>query len=179
MDSVRDMLEMKNSLGIGLTETWLSEDIDDAEIQIEDFSIFRADRKQRSRGGAAAYLKSDLLCKSVLSYSNGVCEAVLVKCKKLDVLFGVIYRPPSTSLDEWKSCMKVLEEEINLVQAHGDYRTLVLMGDFNFPTLVWEDRLVKIVQDMTSQQEIFASFLGKFCLYNCVDVPTRGENVWI
>ena len=44
MDSVRDMLEMKNSLGIGLTETWLSEDIDDAEIQIEDFSIFRADK---------------------------------------------------------------------------------------------------------------------------------------
>ena len=36
---------------------------------------------------------------------------------------------------------------------------------------------MRIVQDMTSQQEIFASFLGKFCLYNCVEVPTRGENV--
>ena len=30
---------------------------------------------------------------------------------------------------------------------------------------------------MTSQQKMFASFLGKFCLYNVVDVPTRGENV--
>ena len=94
VDSIRDMLEINNSLGIGLTETWLSKDIDDAEIQIEDISVFRADRKQRSRGGAAVYLKSDLLCKSVLSYSNGVREAVLVKCKKLDVVFGVIYRPP-------------------------------------------------------------------------------------
>ena len=73
--------------------------------------------------------------------------------------------------------MKVLEEEIDLVQAHGDYRNLVLIGDFNFPTLIWEDKLVRIVQDMTSQQEIFASFLGKFCLYNCVEVPTRWENV--
>ena len=36
---------------------------------------------------------------------------------------------------------------------------------------------MRIVQDMTNQQEIFASFLGKFCLFNCVDVPTRGENV--
>ena len=100
MDSVGDMLEMNNSLGIGLTETWLSEEIEDAEIQIEDFSVFRADRKFRSRGGAAAYLRSDLMCKSVLSYSNGVCEVILIKCKKLDMLFGVVYRPPSTSLDE-------------------------------------------------------------------------------
>ena len=142
---------MNHSLGIGLTETWLSEDIDNAEIQIEDFSIFRADRSHRSRGGVAAYFRSDLLCKSAFSFSNGVCEALLVKCKKLYIVFGVLYRPPNTAVEEWKQCIKVVEEEIDQIQAHGDYRTVVLMGYFNFPNLKWDDNLLKIVQDITQQ----------------------------
>ena len=84
------MLEINHSLGIGLTETWLSEDIENAEIQIEDYSIYRADRGYRSRGGVAAYFRSDLLCKTAFSFSNSVCEALLVKCKKLDIVFGVL-----------------------------------------------------------------------------------------
>ena len=38
MESVRDILVINNSLGIGLTETWLTEEVEDAEIQIEDYS---------------------------------------------------------------------------------------------------------------------------------------------
>ena len=34
METVRYMLELSSSLGIGITETWLSEDDDDTEIQI-------------------------------------------------------------------------------------------------------------------------------------------------
>ena len=67
------MLEINNSLGIGLTKTWLTEDIEDPEIQIEDYTVFRADRKHRARGGVAFYIKSDLMYKSVFSFSNGVC----------------------------------------------------------------------------------------------------------
>ena len=51
------------------------------------------------------------------------------------------------------------------------------MGDFNFSSLKWEDKLLKITQDMSNQQKIFASFLGKFYLLNCVGVSTRGENI--
>ena len=47
METVRDMLELNNSLGIGIMETWLSKGVDNAEIQIEDFTIFRADRNHR------------------------------------------------------------------------------------------------------------------------------------
>ena len=75
------------------------------------------------------------MCKSLPNYSNGVCEVVLVKFKKLDTIFGVLYRSPDTALEEWKKCVKVVEEEINLTQAHGDYWTLVLIGDLIFPSL--------------------------------------------
>ena len=177
VETVSDMLELNHSLGIGLTETWLSEDIENAEIQIEDYSIYRADRSHRSRGGVAAYLRSDLLCKTAFSYSNSVCEALLIKCKKLDIVFGVLYRPPSTTVEEWNQCSKAVEEELDLIQAHGDYRTVVLMGDFNFPNLKWNDRLLRIEQDMTRQQETFARLVNKYCLLNVVDIPTRGSNV--
>ena len=81
-------------------------------------------------------------------------------------------------MDEWEQCIKVLEVDINLIQAHGDYQILVLMGDFNFPNLRWEDKLVRIVQYMSQQEELFANLLGKFYLFNCVEVPTRGENIF-
>merc|ERR1711867_361477 len=33
------------------------------------------------------------------------------------------------------------------------------------------------VQDMTQQQETFARLVNKYCLFNVVDIPTRGSNV--
>ena len=57
-----DKLSLNNSIGIALIETWLSEDISDAEIQIENFDIFKTDRVNCARGGAALYLRSDLNC---------------------------------------------------------------------------------------------------------------------
>ena len=117
------------------------------------------------------------MCKSHLSYSSGVCEAVLVKCKKLDTIFSVFYWPSDTTLEEWRSCVKVVEEEIILTQTYGDYRIVVIMGNFNFPSLIWDNKLVRIVQDMTQKQELFASILGNFCLFNSVEVPTRGVDI--
>ena len=47
---------------IGIVETWLDEDIKDAEIQLPGYKIFRADRERKTVrcGGAALYIKETL-----------------------------------------------------------------------------------------------------------------------
>ena len=50
---IEDLLEYDNSIGIILSETWLDESICNAEIQMENFMLYRSDRSNRQRGGVA------------------------------------------------------------------------------------------------------------------------------
>ena len=85
------LLDINNSVGIMVTETWLEDSVLDAEIQIPGYDIFRADRKGRKCGGVATYLSSGLHCKMELSYSYGAIEALVIKCKKLYMIFECVY----------------------------------------------------------------------------------------
>ena len=171
-----DKLSLENSIGIALTETWLSEDISDAEIQIENFDIFRADRVNCTRGGAALYLRSDLNCKMINHFSNSVVEAVLVKCKKLDMIFISVYRSSNTKTCEWNQAVDFIVSSIELSQSHGEYQRIIMAGDFNFPSLIWNDSLPKIDVNMNPQQERFSMMLNEICLLNTVDFPTHKDN---
>ena len=135
VDTLSDKLVCDNSMGIMLTETWLCEDMLSAETNIENYDLFRADRDGRQRGGAAIYIKSDLQCKLMNSFSNGVVEVVSVKCKKLDTIYICVYRPPSTSVDEWRQAVSHIENEIDMAHSNSEYGTIVMGGDFNFPKI--------------------------------------------
>ena len=68
VSTLEDILEAENSIGICLTETWLDDTVSDGEIQMENFEIFRSDRKVRKRGGVALYLRKELHGKSVYCF---------------------------------------------------------------------------------------------------------------
>ena len=67
---------------MGLTETWLKNH-KDAELNIEGYQLFRADRKRskkgkrgRLSGGVAVYIRDDISnsTEKKISYSNGAVE---------------------------------------------------------------------------------------------------------
>ena len=74
-----DYLTMYNSLGLSICESWLNDEISDAEVQINNYSISRMDRSDRERGGkhnnhlhievAAADLRKNNLPLNFLSYN--------------------------------------------------------------------------------------------------------------
>ena len=53
LDSVKELLQHTSLDVLGLTKPWLTSDIDDDELEIERYSIFREDRgtKGKSEGG--------------------------------------------------------------------------------------------------------------------------------
>ena len=87
----------------------------------------------------SSLLRSELLCKKESAFSNGVVKTLVVKCKKFDTLFVSVYRPPDTSICEWREAMCDLEWVIDMSQSNGRYGTIVMAGDFNLPNLKWED----------------------------------------
>ena len=52
-----DRISTENSLGIFLTETWLTPEVSNAEVSIDGMSLYRGDRQGREHGGAALYIK--------------------------------------------------------------------------------------------------------------------------
>ena len=89
-----DILHIESSLCAFITETWLDPKVEDAEVLIPDYTIFRGDRYERQRGGAAIYINDKIRPKKVSDFSNGVVDIVIVKSSIMDAIFICIYRPP-------------------------------------------------------------------------------------
>ena len=93
------------------------------------------------------------------SYSNGVVESLIVKSKKIDTLFICIYRPPSTTIDEWKDVMDKISDAIDMAQSNGSYSNIICSGDFNFKSVKWSEGIMDYEVGMCSQAEILATFM--------------------
>jgi hypothetical protein len=64
---------------IGIAETWLNENVMDAEIQLEGFITYRKDRKavkDGRRGGVLLYIRNTLVSSSCDDLNSCKAEAV-------------------------------------------------------------------------------------------------------
>ena len=88
---------------VALTETHLSRNIDDNEINIENYTLFRIDRN-RHGGGIAIYCRSELQPMLLTSLNVQGIEIfwIQVSIQKNKNLFGTCYRPPNQNADERK-----------------------------------------------------------------------------
>ena len=68
---------------IFITESHLNDEIENKEIAIPDYSIYRSDRVNRKQGGVAMYLREPLMIEelTIKQFSNSTCETLIVKIK--------------------------------------------------------------------------------------------------
>ena len=158
-----------------LTETWLRSQLD-AEIKIDNYSVFRADRNRpkkrygRNSGGVAIYVRNDIAAKAEISleYSSGVIEALALKIPSLNMLVSLIYRQPndaaggniSTSA-QFSELLQTLTGEINSLSSPEP--TIVIAGDLNLPHAKWpaceagpgstadEKQMISLMQEFANQ----------------------------
>lgn len=130
----KDELEVQIFKGIGplvvaLTETRLTEDIDDSEINITGYSAVRCDGETRATGGVIIYIKEKVKYKVLFRrkiIGNYWCVAVWIDERKVYTGAVVaIYHSPSASDADFVECMVELSEELN---TKGEF---VILGDFN------------------------------------------------
>ena len=125
-----DLAIVDNAICIAVTETWLNSDILDQEINISGYDLFRCDRADRTHGGVALYVWDQYTSTIVNKFSNGVCEYLLVRVHQLNHYIAVVYRPPDTSLAEFRQLLSVMDGDLSSLPAPTP--DISFLGDLNF-----------------------------------------------
>ena len=139
---------------ICICETWLTNDIQNSEISLPGYSLFRKDSLHKIGGGVAIYAKSNL-SSSLIKLSSSL-EFILISIFHLNVklFIGCFYRPPSSPNDTSFLLDLLSSSSINFSN------NLFLFGDFNHNTL-------------SSTPNPVSSLLDHFSLDQIIQSPTR------
>ena len=172
----QELVESEQYDIIGVSETWFSKDINDAEFTPAGYKCFRTDRKldfyppgtytNEQHGGVALIVKEELHPER---YEAGDTNAEIVWVKispnpKISLLCGVAYHPDRGGMHN----MSYICESINKC----DSANLLLLGDFNLRDISWST--------MEGRNDISRKFIETIednLLTQLVDESTRGENL--
>lgn len=154
---------------LGICETWLNDNITDAELFIKDFCMFRKDRnlvKDGRGGGVLMYVRNSLNVLPVNDLNSLNNESVWCKildCDRKETLVGVVYRSPNCDAVETESIISMLKSLTS--------QSVVVMGDFNFPNIDWEN----LKADKNG--ELFLDMVMDNFWFQHVAAPTRANNI--
>ena len=152
----------KEACIIAFTETWLNEAVTDAEVDLDNFTILRADRTRGSRkvkgGGVCMYVNNNNI-----KIHSKVCtpnlEMLTVSLRPFHlprefptVVISCVYIPPSANIN---AAAELVANSANDMQGKYPEAPVFIVGDFNSCRL--------------------ESVLPSFQQY--VDVPTRRGNI--
>ena len=96
LSEVKILLQYTQIDLLALTETHLTDRIDDSEVCIDGYEIIRRDRKNRQGGSCAMYYKNYLDTLELRKYNSNKLEALWTELKLClqRLIVGTVYRPP-------------------------------------------------------------------------------------
>ena len=186
---IQDLLCHSNQLFAALTETWLHDHLD-AEIGIEGYTPFRADRKRLSKkgvrdgGGALLYLREDLAVNTdpVMTFSNGAVEVLGLHIKTHNLMIFVLYRQPNDPKGKNLSTSKEFREALEAVSAVLEDHVsptpdILLLGDFNLPHMDWNEGKIRAgaAADERRMINLLQNFTDENFLFQQINEPTHVE----
>ena len=154
---------------LGITESWAHKEIEDAELSMEGYTMFRKDRdnKDKARGGGVIlYCRDELGAVRELEDKENNSETIWVKLLDKDgdgMYVGLAYRSPTDGDEDIKSLFEQISH-------YSNYRTMV-MGDFNYGDINWEEK------ESGPHGKEFLELVEDCFLYQNVLLPTRGNNI--
>ena len=95
---------------IAVTETWLKPYMSDAQINIPHYIPTRKDRDLRTGGGVLLYSHESIPLTDSFSFSDGTCQAIFCRFDTVKMCMAVVYRPPDSTVNSFKSVLQFLEE---------------------------------------------------------------------
>ena len=161
---------------IGLTETWLASHIKDAQIRIPGYIVSRSDRRGRGGGGVLLYSHENVPVSETSNYDDGICQALFCVFHTIKMCVCLVYRPPSTSKETYSRLLRWVNDTLSDVD---ESYQIILMGDFNFPSIDWSLGTVKrnVSVDQRESAEQFMEWLTRPFLNQYIFLPTRLNNV--
>ena len=140
---------------IGITESWATPDISDAELGMTGYVMFRKDRLGRRGGGVILYIKESIQAYEIKLEKEAECEEAVwcnIVIGKSTLTVGLVYRSPNISMEE--------NEKIHNAIKEVSKRDCTIMGDFNHGHIQWtslqstgreDQEFLNLVQDRSNQ----------------------------
>ena len=140
LDSISNLLSILDHTFsvLGFTETWLS-DCMPPLIQFNNYKMVECHRNNKKGGGVCLYIHEELefTVRPDISPFNDIIESLFVELtipqksgRNRNVIVGVVYRPPQSSLRDFNDC---IDKILNLISSES--KPCHIMGDFNIDLL--------------------------------------------
>ena len=179
---IQGLLTEGNAIFAALTETHIK-DHEDSEVWIPNYNLYRTDRKNRSGGGVALYIKDTLICTELLSYTDDVCEVLIIKIKNIDLIIVLIYKPPDTTKDQFDNMIQKIRTTLD--EQGTPSPNIIMLGDLNLPNMNWKLIENHVIPEWKGRREYKESrhaetllpFCEHFHLNQHVTEPTRQRNI--
>ena len=152
---------------IGITESWATPDISDAELGMAGYVMFRKDRLGRRGGGVILYIKESIQAYEITLEKEAECEEAVwcnIVTGKSTLTVGLVYRSPNISMEE--------NEKIHNAIKEVSKRDCIIMGDFNHGHIQWTS-----LQSTGREDQEFLNLVQDSFLSQHVLEATRGEDV--
>ena len=139
-----------------VVETWLTENKQTDEVNIEDYNIIRLDRSKNNSnkqcgGGCAIYIENHIPYKPRPDLHDPSlellwCEICIPNASSF--LVGCLYRRPPDSPTAFNDLL-----DANLSKAAGEDKEMFILGDFNCNTIT-ENRMARKILEVTDQLDM-------------------------
>ena len=161
---------------VAVTESWATGDMEDGELGIMGYKLFRCDRQTSCRGGGVLLYVSDVLKAEGVNILHTYPEHIWCQIRSSsrtslsNLVIGVIYRTPNESIYGSE-----LHGQLRDVLAEVGQKQAVVFGDFNYREIDW-DSLACTTGASIECREFLQSVLEMgYCQH--VHEPTRQEGV--
>ena len=107
------MVEDVDPHKIGLTESWATPDISDAELGMTGYVMFRKDRLGRRGGGVILYFKESIQAYEIRLEKESECEEAVwcnIVTGNSTLTVGLAYRSPNISIEENEKIHNAIKE---------------------------------------------------------------------
>ena len=180
---------------MSITESWLTADHLDEEVDIEGYTLHRGDRSRpkskkggRASGGVAMYVANTTAAEPWFKFKSNVIECIGLTFEGLNTVCYTVYRTPDSAnhrsrSKEFKELIKALDEHMSALSTPTP--TIILQGDFNLPHADWdsgeaqkttsdpdEEEKKKISEEKKMIRDLHELALSHF-LVQLVDEPTH------
>merc|ERR1712002_1019602 len=103
---------------LNIFETWLNELVT-TKANIENYNIFRSDRKDGTKGGVAIYVYEKLEIKEIYKISHKKCEMIAIHLPEIQIINIAVYRPPKTEKQVFDIILNELEKILKRMECGG------------------------------------------------------------
>ena len=144
-----------------ICETWLAPDFSSTFLGLKDYNIFRKDRPNGVGGGVMACVKKDYTCNEILVETGNEICIVDVRTKSGLLRLGIVYRPPSSNVDDSRNLTNVIRDNFD------NSPNFLILGDSNYRGIDWGINAVS-----NSSEDYFVSKLNEIGVVQLIDKPT-------